>query len=87
MPVKRVQSFEFYGADAQPKPARKGVERVPMGEGSVKGGIPGPYYTSPCFLLAPISPVVKWSASRAGLICRRTEVQISAKLKNKVQLN
>jgi hypothetical protein len=24
MPVKRVQSFEVYGADAQPKPARKG---------------------------------------------------------------
>ncbi len=44
MPVKRVQSFEFYEVDAQPKPARKGVERgggewrVPMGEGSVKGG-------------------------------------------------
>jgi hypothetical protein len=27
VPVKRVQSFEFYGADAQPTPARKGVER------------------------------------------------------------
>jgi hypothetical protein len=24
VPVKRVQSFEFYGADALPKPARKG---------------------------------------------------------------
>jgi hypothetical protein len=24
VPVKRVQSFEYYGADALPKPARKG---------------------------------------------------------------
>jgi hypothetical protein len=27
VPVKRVQSFVFYGADALPKLARKGVER------------------------------------------------------------
>ncbi len=27
MPVKRVKSFKFFGSDAQPKPARKGVER------------------------------------------------------------
>jgi hypothetical protein len=40
VPVKRVQSFEFYGADVG--------WRVPMGEGTVKGGIPGPYYTSLC---------------------------------------
>jgi len=29
--VKRVQSFEFYGADALPKPARRGVWRGELG--------------------------------------------------------
>jgi hypothetical protein len=57
MPVKRVQSFEFYGADAQPTPARKWVERGGMarthGRGVSEGGIPGPYYTSPYVELNP----------------------------------
>jgi hypothetical protein len=68
VPVKRVQSFEFYGADAQPKPARKGGragggvypwERT----GSVKGGLPHH----------------RWSnGQHLGLTYRRTEVRISA---------
>lgn len=53
MSVKRVQSFEFYGTDALPKPARRRVGRgglrVPMGEGTVKGGLPEPHHTAPCF--------------------------------------
>jgi hypothetical protein len=57
MPEKRVQSFEFYGADAQPTPARKWVERGGMarthGRGVSEGGIPGPYYTSPYVELNP----------------------------------
>ena len=36
MPVKRVQSFEFYGTDALPKLARKGVGRGGLRVCSVK---------------------------------------------------
>jgi hypothetical protein len=57
VPVKRVQRFEFYGADAQPKPARKGVERGEVarthGRGVSEGGYTWPYYSIPCF--SPVS--------------------------------
>ena len=53
MPVKGVQSFEFYETDALPKPAKRGSGGgdfcVPMGEGTVKGGFPEPHHTAPCF--------------------------------------
>jgi hypothetical protein len=62
VPVKRVQSSEFYGADALPKPARKGgrVEGTArtLGRGVSEGGISGPYYMGPCFPFATIS---RWS--------------------------
>ncbi len=42
MPVKRVQNFEFYGADALPKPARKGGRAEgtarPLGRGVSERG-------------------------------------------------
>jgi hypothetical protein len=64
VPVKRVQSFEFYGADAQPKPARKGVERGGVarthGRGvSAGGGVYlGHTIRSRVSPAAPMSPVV-----------------------------
>jgi hypothetical protein len=50
----------------------------------VKGGKPGPYYTSPCF---PIYSHVTGGlmVSNHGLICRRTEVRISPKSKREIQ--
>ncbi len=71
MPVKRIQSFEFYGADAQPTPARKGIEWGGVarthGRGVSEGGYTWTILYDPMFLLAPMSPVVKWSASWADV--------------------
>ncbi|KAK4030717.1 hypothetical protein OUZ56_024056 [Daphnia magna] len=53
-------TFELYGADPLPKPARRMVERVKglhelMGEGSVKGGLPGPSHNPHVFPLTFMS--------------------------------
>jgi len=59
VPVKRVQSFEFYGADAQPKPARKGVERGGIGRthgrGVSEGGFTLLHHTAPSFFYIELS--------------------------------
>ena len=83
MPVKRVQSLEFYGANTYPRPARRGVERggdcvYPWERGSGDGGMIEP--TAPCFpfefSLAPgtnfMSTVVQWS--EAGAAIRKVRV-------------
>ena len=83
MPVKRVQSLEFYGANTLPRPARRRIERggdcaYPWERGSGDGGMLEP--TAPCFPfefpLAPgtnfMSTVVQWSA--AGDAIRKVRV-------------
>ncbi len=90
MPVKRVQSFEFYGADAQPKPARKGVERGGVARTHRRGVSEGGYTWA--ILYEPMFPQLlachRWSNSQhLGLIGRRTEVRISAKSKREIQKN
>jgi hypothetical protein len=63
------------------KPARRVVERgrlhALMGEGWVKGGLPGPYHTLPCF---PFSVHVNgWSSGKQlGVLISSAGVRISA---------
>ncbi len=70
MPVKRVQSFEFYGADALPKPARKGgrAEARTLGRGVSERGV----YLGHTIRahVSPLPPYQWWAnGQHPGLIC------------------
>jgi hypothetical protein len=85
VPVKRVQSFQFYGADALPKPGRKGGSsegwRVPMGEGFTWAILYCPMF------LHWLSYHWWSSGQHSGLISRRIKDRISIKSKKKFQIN
>jgi hypothetical protein len=89
VPVKRVQSFEFYGADAQPKPARKGGRAEgtagTLGRGVSERGI----YLGHTIRahVSPLPPYHRWSnGHNPGLYCQRSEVRISDKSNQKIEM-
>ncbi len=84
-----IQSFEFYGADALPKPARKGGQAEgtarTLGRGVSKRGI----YLGHT-LRAHVSPMppYQWLSNghKPGLLGRRAGVRISDESKQKFEI-